>query len=117
MCSGRCGGFPVCAEGSAPVATIFFTGFPGFLGSALLPRVLERRASDAAVCLVQARFADVARARVETLEAQFPAVRGRIRLVEGDITQPDLGLADAQAIQADVSEIYHLAAIYDLSVT
>jgi thioester reductase-like protein len=99
------------------VATIFFTGFPGFLGSALLPRVLERRAGDAAVCLVQARYANVARARVETLEAQFSSVRGRIRLVEGDITQPGLGLADGKAIQADVCEIYHLAAIYDLSVS
>src|SRR5215212_7362553 len=117
MCSGRCGGFPVCAEGSAPVATIFFTGFPGFLGSALVPRVLERRANDVAVCLVQARFSDVARTRVETLEARFPSVRGRIRLVEGDVTQPGLGLADEPAIRADVREIYHLAAIYDLAVT
>jgi len=99
------------------VATIFFTGFPGFLGSALLPRVLARRPEDAAVCLVQARFADVARARIETLEAQFPAVRGRIQLVEGDITQPGLGLADGPAIQVDICEIYHLAAIYDLSVS
>ena len=119
MCCACCGGFPACAEGGevAPVATIFFTGFPGFLGSALLPRVLERRAGDVAVCLVQTRFADVARARVEMLEARFPSVRGRIRLVEGDITQPGLGLADGRALQADLSEIYHLAAIYDLSVT
>jgi thioester reductase-like protein len=99
------------------VATIFFTGFPGFLGSALLPRVLERRAGDIAACLVQARFADVAQARVEMLEARFPSVRGRIRLVEGDITRPGLGLANEQVIRADVCEIYHLAAIYDLSVS
>lgn len=99
------------------MATIFFTGFPGFLGSALLPRVLDRGDGDVAVCLVQARFADVARARVEALEAQHPAVRGRIRLVEGDITRPGLGLADQLSLSADVSEIYHLAAIYDLSVT
>jgi thioester reductase-like protein len=96
--------------------TLFFTGFPGFLGSALLPRVLERRSSDIAVCLVQSRFADVARARVEMLKFEFPAVRGRIRLVEGDIAKPGLGLADEQAIRSDVSEVYHLAAIYDLSV-
>jgi nucleoside-diphosphate-sugar epimerase len=99
------------------VSTIFFTGFPGFLGSALLPRVLERCAEDVAVCLVQGRFAAVARARVEALEAELPAVRGRIRLVEGDITRPGLGLADPAALSADVREVYHLAAIYDLSVT
>ena len=99
------------------MATIFFTGFPGFLGSALLPRVLDRCTGDVAVCLVQARFAHVARARIEALEARHPAVRGRIRLVEGDITQPGLGLADQAALSADVREVYHLAAIYDLSVT
>ena len=99
------------------MATIFVTGFPGFLGSALLPRVLDRSAGDVAVCLVQARFADVARARVETLEARSPSVRGRIRLVEGDLTRPDLGLADRSALSADLREVYHLAAIYDLSVT
>jgi thioester reductase-like protein len=99
------------------VSTIFFTGFPGFLGSALLPRVLDRCPDDVAVCLVQARFAGVARARVETLEARFPSVRGRIRLVEGDLTQSDLGLADQPALSADLSEVYHLAAIYDLGVT
>ena len=99
------------------MSTIFFTGFPGFLGSALLPRVLDRCADDIAVCLVQARFAGVARERVETLEARFPSVRGRVRLVEGDLTQPDLGLADQPTLSADLSEVYHLAAIYDLSVT
>jgi len=98
------------------MANVFFTGFPGFLGVELLPRVLARRPEDAAVCLVQPKFADVARRRAAELEAAHPGLAGRVRLVEGDITRKDLGLADPAATAADVAEIYHLAAIYDLSV-
>jgi thioester reductase-like protein len=98
------------------MATIFFTGFPGFLGSELLPRVLARRPADVALCLVQPRFAPLARARADQLVAQRPELAGRIRLVEGDLTQPGLGLPDAAAAAADVAEVYHLAAVYDLTV-
>jgi len=98
------------------MANVFFTGFPGFLGVELLPRVLQRRPDDAAVCLVQPKFAELARRRAAELEAAHPRLAGRIRLVEGDITRKDLALPDAAAIAADVAEIYHLAAIYDLSV-
>ena len=50
------------------------------------------------------------------LEAAYPALAGRIRIVEGDITRPDLGLGAAAELKRGVSEVYHLAAIYDLSV-
>jgi thioester reductase-like protein len=98
------------------MATVFFTGFPGFLGVELLPRVLARRADDVAVCLVQPKFVALARRRVEELEAANARLAGRIRLVEGDITREGLGLADPAAAASDVVEVYHLAAIYDLSV-
>lgn len=98
------------------MATHFFTGFPGFLGSELVPRVLARSPQDSAVCLIQPKFADLARQRVREIEARDPRCAGRIRLVEGDITRPGLGLADAEAIQRDTVEVWHLAAIYDLSV-
>lgn len=98
------------------MTTVFFTGFPGFLGVELLPRVLQRRPDDVAVCLVQAKFAEAARRKAAELEAAHPPLAGRIRLAEGDITRRDLGLADAAATAADVAEVYHLAAIYDLSV-
>ncbi len=97
-------------------STILFTGYPGFLGRELLPRVLGRDAAARAVCLVQARFLDEARAAVRDLEAARPALAGRIELVEGDIGEPDLGVAGLDALARDVAEIYHLAAIYDLSV-
>ncbi|MCB9560116.1 MAG: SDR family oxidoreductase [Kofleriaceae bacterium] len=96
--------------------TILFTGFPGFLGRELLPRVLARDPATRAVCLVQAKFADAAAAAVAELAVDRPELAARIALREGDITAPDLGLGDDAALAADTVAIYHLAAIYDLSV-
>jgi nucleoside-diphosphate-sugar epimerase len=90
---------------------IFFTGFPGFLGSEVLPRVLGR-GDDVARCLVQPKFRALAEERAARIAAAHPALAGRIELVEGDLTQA-LDHIDA----ADVREIYHLAAVYDLSVS
>ena len=96
--------------------TFLFTGFPGFLGSELIPRVLARSTNTTATCLVQPKYAVLASRRAEELAIAWPAVRGRIRIVEGDITLPGLGLAEAAAPKDEVVEIFHLAAIYDLSV-
>jgi thioester reductase-like protein len=97
--------------------TIFFTGFPGFLGSELLPRVLARSPEDRAVCIVQKKFLEVARQRAAELEERHPGLGQRIELLCGDITEPDLGLAaESQALADEITEIYHLAAVYDLSV-
>ena len=102
------------------MATVFFTGFPGFLGSELLPRVLTRREGDRAVCLVQSKFAHLAHSRVAELVERDSKLSGRIELVEGDITEPGLGLDTssrrAEDLAGDVREIYHLAAVYDLMV-
>lgn len=97
--------------------TVFFTGFPGFLGTELLPRVLARDAMFHATCLVQPKFMELARLRVREIEGNDGRLAGRIRLVEGDITLPGLGLSDPAKIAEDVVEIFHLAAIYDLSVS
>ncbi len=93
--------------------TVFMTGFPGFLGSALLPGIL-RRTDGAAMCLVQPKFAAKAKRRVAELGAADPSLQERIRLVEGDITQRGLGLG-ADALDG-VTEAWHLAAAYDLAV-
>jgi thioester reductase-like protein len=36
--------------------------------------------------------------------------------VEGDITKPGLGMTDGREMRREIAEIYHLAAVYDLSV-
>lgn len=86
--------------------SVLLTGYPGFLGSELLPRILRRSNDIEAVCLVQPKFMALADER-----RKASGLAERIRLIEGDITQP--GLAPDMP---DVAEIYHLAAIYDLSV-
>lgn len=99
------------------MSTIVFTGFPGFPGSELLPRVLARSPETRAVCLVQSKFANLAATRRSQLEQDDPELAGRIELVEGDITEEGLGLEnDGGALADDTSEIYHLAAVYDLMV-
>lgn len=95
---------------------ILFTGFPGFLGSELLPKVLARATDCEAVCLVQQKFASQAAVRVVEIVNRHPDLKGRIRLTVGDIVQPSLGLGETTDLESRVVEIFHLAAIYDLSV-
>jgi thioester reductase-like protein len=97
------------------MSIIFFTGFPGFLGSQLLPRVLARSPEHEALCLVQPGYLALARERAAAITAAH-GLDGRIRIEAGDITEPRLGLADARGIQRETREVFHLAAIYDLSV-
>jgi thioester reductase-like protein len=100
------------------MSLLLFTGFPGFLGSALLPRVLARAPGAGAVCLVQPRYADLARERVAALAREAPVTAGRVRLLEGDVTLPDLGVDAASRawLAAELREVFHLAAVYDLAV-
>lgn len=95
------------------MSNILFTGFPGFLGSELLPRILSRSAEDVALCLVQSKFLSVAREHAAAIVSARPQLANRIRLIEGDITAQGLGLRDERR---DIWEIYHLAAVYDLAV-
>ncbi len=97
-------------------AKVFVTGFPGFLGSELVRRVLRRPGRPQVVCLVQPKFAVLAARRAGEIAATEGVDPQRIALVEGDITRPDLALDDAAGIARGVTEIFHFAAIYDLSV-
>lgn len=90
--------------------TIFFTGFPGFLGSELLPRVVLRTDHDA-LCLVQPKFRALAEERIRQLVAVHPALAHRVHLIDGDLTEA----LDHVPVD-EVREIYHLAAVYDLAV-
>lgn len=93
--------------------SVLMTGLPGFLGSSLLPRILER-GDDEAVCVVQRQFVETAHRRVAELGAVDPQLPPRVRVIEGDITQPGLGV-DRQAL-VGVTEAWHLAAVYDLTI-
>ena len=92
---------------------ILFTGFPGFLGSQLLFRLLTRHLTARAHCLVQPAFSSLSRLALQELG---PEISARVQLVEGDITEPGLGLG-APAWLASVDHAFHLAAIYDLDAS
>lgn len=89
----------------------FVTGFPGFLGSDLVRRLVQRP-GEPVVCLVQPAYAARARAVAGALA---PHAQRPVRLVEGDLTAPDLGLGGA-SWRTNVRRVFHLAAAYDLGV-
>lgn len=97
---------------------ILFTGFPGFIGARLVPRLLELLPGASVHCLVQDKFLAAASASIAELEAKHPHTKGRILTATGDITLPDLGLdpAAARDLKPRVNRAYHLAAVYDLAV-
>lgn len=97
------------------MASVFITGFPGYLASGLVERVLSRQDVRSVVCLVESPFLDLAEARAQFLGCDTSDRNSRIRLLPGDITQPDLGLGAGGL--PDVTEVFHLAAVYDLGVS
>lgn len=97
---------------------ILLTGFPGFLGSELIGRLLNRNSEDVeVVCIVQNKFKRLAAERAAAVEREDRKWTGRIRLLEGDITAADLDLGgEYDRLARETREIYHLAAVYDLAV-
>jgi thioester reductase-like protein len=100
------------------MTTVFLTGFPGFLGSSLVERLLSRYPQEVTLsCLIQKKYRRQAEERAAALTEPHPEWAGRIRLYEGDVTRQELGLGDQyEPLQAETVEIYHLAAVYDLGV-
>ena len=93
---------------------ILLTGATGFVGMAVLARLLERTDREVVV-LVRAASQSQADARLnEVLGSMFTAPerhRGRVRAVCGDLAAPGLGLgADREWVAEAVSEVVHAAA-------
>jgi thioester reductase-like protein len=95
---------------------IFMTGFPGFIASRLLERLAGRDVF--AYLLVQPAFVEKAMAEIERIASVTEMPVENFALIEGDITKPDLGMSDEdlETVRDEVTDIYHLAAIYDLAV-
>jgi nucleoside-diphosphate-sugar epimerase len=96
--------------------TIFLTGFPGFIAGRLARRLAEDGARF--LLLVQSSLLERARAEAGRIAEETGADPESFQILEGDITQPGLGL-DAAGIaraRAETSALFHLAAIYDLAV-
>ena len=91
---------------------VFFTGFPGFIGTRVVAQLLRGDADQRVAVLVEPRMADRAREAASRLDGQ------RVEILEGDIADRRLGLSDEQLgrLREEVTIAYHLAAIYDLAV-
>lgn len=96
--------------------TIFLTGFPGFIAGRLVKRLALEGARF--LLLVQPAFMERARLDVERIAREADAPANSFHILEGDITQAELGLSptELERAQSETTVLFHLAAIYDLAV-
>ena len=96
--------------------SIFVTGFPGFIAGRLVERLAS--ADTQFFLLVQPPFVDSAMESVGRISRAKDVPLENFALVDGDITKADLGIdaADLGSIRAETTDIFHLAAAYDLAV-
>lgn len=92
------------------------TGFPGFIASRLLERLV--RPETQYFLLVQPRFVRSAMMQIEQIAEEHQLDLEAFVIVEGDIRHPNLGISnsDLETIQYETNDIFHLAAAYDLGV-
>jgi thioester reductase-like protein len=96
--------------------SIFITGFPGFIASRLVERLVKSETQF--FLLVQPEFVERAMDEIEDIAEATNTPLESFVIVEGDITQPNLGIADEDltTIQFETTDVFHLAAAYDLVV-
>jgi NAD(P)-dependent dehydrogenase (short-subunit alcohol dehydrogenase family) len=96
-----------------PTMASFVTGGSGFIGRRLLDLLLAREEE------VHLLVRSASRERVEAQLAALPTAAGRVHLVEGDLTEPLLGVsaADTDRLAGSIDHVFHLAALYDMTAS
>jgi nucleoside-diphosphate-sugar epimerase len=96
--------------------TYFVTGFPGFIAERLVERLVTPEVQF--FVLVQSPFIEKAIKAVERIAASGGTDLKNFAIIEGDITRPQLGIGatDLDTIRRETTDVFHLAAIYDLAV-
>ena len=92
------------------------TGFPGFIAERLLRRLASEETQF--FLLVEDSFIETAIEAVAGINEETRTPLENFAIIEGDITEPDLGMDpdDAATVRYETTDVYHLAAIYDLAV-
>ncbi|HCM42899.1 MAG TPA: hypothetical protein DIS66_06290, partial [Candidatus Omnitrophica bacterium] len=97
---------------------LFITGSTGVLGRDLVRQILSDT-EDEVILLARSSHKHTAEERVhKLLDGKIkPEHLSRIRIVEGDVTLPNLGLTDAliQSLTKEVDDFYHIAALTALN--
>jgi thioester reductase-like protein len=88
----------------------FVTGATGFIGRHLVERLLEREGD------IHVLVREGSEDKLERLRAAAGDRADRIKPVQGDLSEPNLGVSeeDRKAL-ASVEQFFHLAAIYDMT--
>src|SRR5687768_6218327 len=96
--------------------TIFLTGFPGFIAERLVERLAQPDTQF--FLLVQPQFVEKATLAVERIANKTQTPLENFALIEGDITDRNLGISDddLETIREETTDVFHLAAAYDLAV-
>ncbi|MRG87229.1 NAD-dependent epimerase/dehydratase family protein [Salinibacillus xinjiangensis] len=97
----------------------FFSGYPGYLATYLIKRIFQAEYPVQHIyALVLPSMMQDAEKSLKNLLNDTGIDEGKITLVEGDITQENLGLEhdSIRLLQDSVTHVFHLAAIYDLAV-
>lgn len=96
--------------------TVFLTGFPGFIAERLVERLAN--AETQFFLLVQNQFIEKAQRDIEKIAEKTGVALENFALIEGDITRENLGISDEDlpTVLAETTDVFHLAAIYDLAV-
>jgi thioester reductase-like protein len=88
------------------------TGVPGFIGKRLVQKLVPEGRQVFLLC--EPRFQEATETWARDVAG---AQKDQLVTVAGDITQPDLALgSNLERVRREVSDVYHLAAVYDLAV-
>ena len=96
--------------------SFFITGFPGFIATRLVERLAKSETQF--FLLVQPQFVARAMEEIEEIADFTVTPLESFVIVEGDITKENLGIDydDLQSILYETTDVFHLAAAYDLAV-
>ncbi|MCG3168696.1 MAG: hypothetical protein CALGDGBN_00193 [Pseudomonadales bacterium] len=89
------------------------TGGTGFIGRFFIENLLARPGT------IHVLVRESSLPKLDELKARFPVAAERIVALVGDITQPGLGIADAElrALAGKIDHFFHFAAIYDMAAS
>ena len=93
--------------------TMLFTGFTGFIGRRLLPRLLPIWPDATWVLLTPPGDETRARGHLDRILAESPGFSGEVSITQGEVSMPNLGMDRALAddLKHRLTHAFHLAAV------